>query len=997
LQAYTCTMVSTVWKVSLMVLISAGALAQESVTQQTNPPSLKWYQINTANFRILYPKGFEDQAQRMASTMELIREPEAASMGVQPKKISIILQNQSSVSNAFVTLAPRHSEFYAMPSQNYNFVGNNDWLNLLASHEYRHIVQFQRCITGFNKFFYTIFGQQALAGLAFAAAPEWFWEGDAVATETAFTQSGRGRIPNFNLVFKTNLLEGRIFNYHKQYLRSYKNNIPNHYVLGYNMISYLRIKKNDPDIWEKVVGRSWGASFIPFTFSNALKKETGMYVTDLYKKMAGDLTQKWRDDLKGLNFTPFTTEVNRKNTAYTDYLYPLVLEDGRIVVQKSGIGDIEQLIVLDHGEEVGKYVQGQMNATGMMSAAGSKVVWNEFRYDPRWQVRTYSVIKGYDFRTHTATVLSSKSRYASAAISPDGQRVATVKTGTDYKTTLVILDYVSGRVLQEVPNPDNDFISMPHWDADGETLVALRLNKTGKAITRYNVTTETSQDLFFAGTENIGYPVPFGKYILYNSPYSGIDNIYALDTQTGKRYQVTCSKYAAYNPAVSPDGRSLYYNEQTRNGLDVVKTPFDSTRWKPIEEVQRKGSEEYDQLVAQEKHPDLLSQVTLKKYVARRYHRASGMINVHSWGPYFASSYTQAQVGFYSQDILSTTSINAGYLYDVNEKTGSLQAGISYQGFFPIIDFQVYTGNRNQTTSLNDNSVKFNWKETGASIGLRVPLILTRSKYFTQLEFDNFVGATQVSSFGNVATVDNVIVSKGNDRSVPLNDTLNYIFTTQLSNGLLRSNSFTVSYSNTLKQSTRDYNPKFGQLLAYENYSTPYGGDFKGSLWVLRGTAFLPGLLKHHSFYLRGGYQSSFTSYDPNTYTFRNRVYKPRGYSYPNDQKFYSISGNYTFPAWYPDIALGPVLNIQRIIVNGFYDYGNGQGTSYFYHNSKPEIYYGTERANYLSQGCEVLFDFNFMRLLQQLELGFRVTHRQANQFNNSGVVVEFLVGNIPF
>jgi len=104
-----------------------------------------------------------------------------------------------------------------MPSQNYNFVGNNDWLTMLASHEYRHVVQFQRSLTGFNRFLYGVFGQQALAGLAFVAAPQWFWEGDAVATETAFTHSGRGRIPNFDLVFRMNLLEGRTFNYHKQY------------------------------------------------------------------------------------------------------------------------------------------------------------------------------------------------------------------------------------------------------------------------------------------------------------------------------------------------------------------------------------------------------------------------------------------------------------------------------------------------------------------------------------------------------------------------------------------------------------------------------------------------------------------------------------------------------------------------------------------------------------------------------------------------------------
>ena len=102
--------------------------AQESVSLETNAPNLKWYQLNTPNFRILYPKGFDVQAQRTANTLETIREPEAKTMSSKPRRISIILQNQSSVSNGFVTMAPKRSEFFIMPTQNYNFSGTNDWI-----------------------------------------------------------------------------------------------------------------------------------------------------------------------------------------------------------------------------------------------------------------------------------------------------------------------------------------------------------------------------------------------------------------------------------------------------------------------------------------------------------------------------------------------------------------------------------------------------------------------------------------------------------------------------------------------------------------------------------------------------------------------------------------------------------------------------------------------------------------------------------------------------
>jgi hypothetical protein len=277
----------------------------QEIINENNPPSLKWFQVNTPHFRVLFPQGFDVQAQRMANTLEHIHGPESKTMGASPRKISVILQNQSAVSNGFVSITPRRSEFYAMPSQNYNFLGNNDWLDLLASHEYRHMVQFQHATRGFNKLLYYTFGANVLAGMSYVAAPEWFWEGDAVATETAFTSSGRGRIPNFELLFRTNLMEGRTFNYHKQYLRSYKHNIPDHYVLGYQMISYLRKKTGNAEVWENVTRRSWNVPFIPFAFSNALKKESGTYVTGLYRDMAAQLKKDWQAQLDTLQLTTF--------------------------------------------------------------------------------------------------------------------------------------------------------------------------------------------------------------------------------------------------------------------------------------------------------------------------------------------------------------------------------------------------------------------------------------------------------------------------------------------------------------------------------------------------------------------------------------------------------------------------------------------------------------------------------------------------------------------
>ena len=996
--------------VLILVLIFLQSSGQESITQETNAPTIKWYQLNTPNFRILYPKGFEDQAQRVANNLETIREPEAKSMGVLPKKISVIMQANSSLSNGFVTVAPRRSEFYTMPSQNYNFAGTNDWLDLLSSHEYRHVVQFQRSITGFNKFLYFVFGQQATAGMAFAAAPQWFWEGDAVATETAFTQSGRGRIPNFDLLFRTNIMEGRTFNYHKQYLRSYKNNIPDHYVLGYNMVSYLRKKTNDPLIWEKIVHRSWNVPFIPFAFSNAVKKESGLYVKDLFNEMAASRKKDYEEAIKNIDQTPFESITRRKSNAYTDYSFPQALENGNILVTKSGIGDIEKLTVLNPGgEEVDSYTQGIINNSGMLSAANQRVVWNEYRYNPRWTAKTYSIIKGYDFGSKQTRIISHKSRYASAALSSDGYKIATIETTLEYKIRIVILDYLSGEVLQTISNPDNDLLSMPRWTPDGKSILVLRTNSKGKTISKVDPASEAYEDLLPYSQENVGYPVQYQNFVLFNSPISGIDNIYAIDLETKERFQVTSSKYAAYNPAVSLDGKMLYYNNQTRDGLDVVKAPFDPLSWKKTE-IESSQNLSYQHLVDQEGRPNLLKDVSRTNFESKRYHRASGMFNPHSWGPYFINSLTNVRLGVVSQDILSTTTINAGYIYDINERAGGWQAAVSYQGILPILDFSVSKSNRSvnegnfltktvvsPTDSFYVNrNVTFKWVEQNVEGGLRIPLLTTSSKFNGYFSIGNAVGVTHISDFSNGIDNSRVIpniIRNGNVEN-------GYLFYNYIGPGNLVYNHFTMSAYRLLKQSRRDINPKWGQAIYFNTYNTPYGGDFTGSEFSFYTTMYFPGLFKHHSIWGYWGYQSNELNLtqlsgnprqiiDNRQYIFRNQVPLPRGQSIGRFQNFYTMSVNYTLPLWYPDIAIGPLLNIQRVRGNGFVDYGYGS-TQYPGKN----IY----TTGYTSFGGEIKFDINVFRFLPQFNVGFRYSYGLANDNlgnRDNSTRFEFLLGAI--
>ncbi|HET9487387.1 MAG TPA: hypothetical protein VFO54_08135, partial [Chryseosolibacter sp.] len=914
-------------------------------------------------------------------------EAEARSLGTVPRRISVILQNQSSVSNGFVSILPRRSEFYTMPTQDYNFIGTNDWLDLLTVHEYRHVVQYQHATRGFNKGIYYLFGSISLAGMAQIAAPSWFWEGDAVVAETAFTPSGRGKIPNFSLLMKSNLLEGRKFNYNKQHLRSYKHNIPDHYVLGFHMVSYLRRKTNDPEIWGKVTARSWSVPFLPFAFSNAIKKETGMHVTDLYDEMADDLAMQWKKELDDLELTPLVRVNTRQGKAYTDYLYPQPLSDGSILAMKKGIGDIEQFVLLKKDEEK-VFTPGQMNDTGMLSAEGSRVVWNEYGYDPRWRVRNYSQVKTYDLSSGKRKRIGPRrSRYGGAAITSGGDKIVTVETDTEYKTALVVLDAVKGNVIKKFDNPQNIFYSMPRWSGDGNSIAVLKTVEGGKTISLINFDSGESRDLLPVGQENVGYPVLHGDYLLFNSPVTGIDNIFAVDLTTGKRFQVTSSRFGAYNPAVTDDGKTLVYNDQTKDGMDVVSMVFDPASWRPFQPG-RKASLFFQHLVEQEGHPDIFQNVPAKTNLHRRYRQISGIVNPYNWGLTVESDLTEASVGILSRDILSTTSLGVGYYFDISERTSALRAELSYQGWFPIIDVSASLSSRSvneggatfydtlvNPAASETRDVIFEWKEKNIQAGLRVPLITTSSKFHGSLEIGNSVGLTQVSDFENNIGDGGRFVPRGDDRA--------YFYRDYIDNGELLYNHFSVFAYRLLKRSRRDINSKWGQQLQIESFETPFKikDDFNGRLFSAFGILFFPGVARHHSLWVYGGWQHTKFEQVSQNYVFRNQLPTPRGQSVSRFESFYSLSANYTLPIWYPDLALGPVVNFQRLRANLFYDYGYGESPLF------------GSSAEYSSVGIEAKVDINILRFAPQFDIGVRF----SKGLSPATTEFELLIGTFNF
>lgn len=139
-----------------------------------NPSNQRWKQIDTDTVRVIFPEGNEKQAQKIAGIVHRLQQNNFNSLGAELRKVSMVLQHRSLLSNAYVGLAPFRSEFYTTAPQSAFELGAFDWVSNLAIHEYRHVQQYGNFNKGFSKLASVILGEEGQAVANAASIPDWF-------------------------------------------------------------------------------------------------------------------------------------------------------------------------------------------------------------------------------------------------------------------------------------------------------------------------------------------------------------------------------------------------------------------------------------------------------------------------------------------------------------------------------------------------------------------------------------------------------------------------------------------------------------------------------------------------------------------------------------------------------------------------------------------------------------------------------------------------------
>ena len=915
-----------------------------------DPASLKWRQINTENFQIIYPDYYETQAQKLATIMETVYKKGGQTLKYQPKKISIILHTQTVKSNGLVAWAPKRSEFYTIPHQG---IYAQDWIGQLAIHEFRHVVQIDKVNSELPKIIKILLGEQGTALVFGTYLPWWFIEGDAVVTETAFSNSGRGRFPSFLMEHKALAVEKGNYKYDKAYNGSYKNYVLDHYQLGYYLVGKSR-EKYGAELWNSVLNRVGTKPFSLTPFNKALKEKTGLNKVQLYNSVFGDLKNEWIEEDKNFFSADFEI-VSPESKTYSEYRYNHWLNDSTIISYKTALNEIPSFVEINsEGKEKRRKIPGLI-FNESVNYRDEWIVWSEQIPDPRWQHSGQSFIRLLNIENNQKQTILPEFTAFAPSISPDNKRIVVVESNFSSDYYLSVYQISDGKLLHRFQTENNNYFFSPDWLNEKE-VVAIVLLPEGKRLAKIDFETnqfEIILDKDFGELKNLRVHI---NNIYFVGTHSGKNSLYKLNLEDNSVSQVYEARFGIESPAFSPSG-NLVLSDYTADGFRLIKIEASNLKEVRVNNIEKKNYELANILAKQE--PGIFDFLTIDtlKYETKRYSKIAHLFNFHSWAPAVvdADSYEITPgVSVVSQNKLGTAMLNLGYEWSITEKTGNFYGKYTYKGRYPVFDFEINSGNRasegfvieplvNPDGEVKQDTIlkRFTWSNTNFGADVRIPLDLSRGKFSTFFQPE----VKYVCSY-----------------NVPDSSALDFV-----SKGSVQYFTYRLYYQQLLRKSMQDVYPNFGFVLDGFYRHSSIGDTDLGSLILGQSYWYFPGFMPNHGIRVYAGAQEKKSE---GTIGFSDIIRYPRGWGKINTNQMVSFASDYKFPVFYPEWSVGGLVYLQRVNASVYADFANLTGNIY-----KNGEVTGTFQSNISSYGIELTGNANFFRFYAPVEIGFRASY----------------------
>ena len=596
--------------VFLVVVALVATLAPRA--RAASDPALVWKTLDTKHFRITYYSGEAEIAQHVADLAEAIHQRLVPAVGWEPSEITeIVLTDTTDSANGSAGALPYNAvHLYVTPPDDLSPLGDvDDWYQELLTHEYTHILHTDH-IRGIPALVNRVLGKTLAPN---QVQPRWLLEGLAVFEESEHTSGGRLRSSQWNMYMRADVLENNVATLDQ--VSSTVRRWPQGnlwYLYGSFFLRWIAETYGEDAIRKMIDDYAW--QIIPYGINRSIRRATGRTFEELYVGWVESMQRSYGEQSRRVHARGMREGTRLTTTGQSAQKPRWVPKNAW--ADGAGHGD-ELLYSLDDGHDTGglyrlpitRDVRGAVTGVrererelvirtdGVASASFARdgaVVFNSGDiYKNLYLYNDLFVLpagqkspSGLDGRR---TRWTYGVRATDPDLSPDGRRVVfasnhrgtmhleiadVTPTGLEHRRELL----PSARFDQAFAprwSPDNRHVAYSAWTRGGYRDIRIVDTNDGSFV---NVTRDRAID----GGPSFS---PDGKWLFFHSDRTGIMNVYAWEVAAlaPRVRQVTNVLNGAYQPEVSPDGKTLAYLGYSHVGFDLFAMPLDENEWTDAE------------------------------------------------------------------------------------------------------------------------------------------------------------------------------------------------------------------------------------------------------------------------------------------------------------------------------------------------------------------------------------------------------------------------------
>jgi Tol biopolymer transport system component len=539
------------------------------------PPHLKFRTISTERVSVHFHQGFEETARVAASLATELLDDYERRYGQQVGRVHIVIVDAADGPNGFATPVPYPlvTVRAVAPDGTDGFGVHAGWLRLVLTHELAHTVHLEQA-HGLWRVGRTLLGRAPYL-FPNTLSMSWLIEGLATFEETEGTAFGRGRDPDSRMVLRMAALESR-FPGEDQAIYALDawpgGRTP--YLFGEAFVRWLQEKGGEDTLprW----AHQHAGQIIPFLDGRTSRKVTGTGLHAQWAAWKEERTAAAEREAAGRRARGLTS-----SRALTDrgirQRSPRFSPDGEWIAYTSATLDrFPQIrLVRPDGRGDRRLVLRNGGAGLSWTPDGREIVYAETQVHHTFS--TFSDLSAVTVASGRVRRITRGARAYDPDVSPDGRTIVFARKeghGSDLWTAPL----GGGELRRLTRSAAGVEWSGPRWSPRGDAVVATRLLPGGWLdLVRVDPSTGEVRSLTHDRAKDAEATwMPGGDRIVFRSDRDGISNLYELRLADGTVAPLTNVLGGVFEPAVSPDGRTIAFSAYSARGYDIHVT--ESTR-----------------------------------------------------------------------------------------------------------------------------------------------------------------------------------------------------------------------------------------------------------------------------------------------------------------------------------------------------------------------------------------------------------------------------------